>query len=691
MGVPKNDTTTNANTNLSRLFAPQSIAVVGATDRESSYGNTVVTNLINAGFKGHLVGVHPKRDQVHGVLCVPSLADIGEPVDAVIIATPADTVPDIIETAGRIGCGGAVVFAAEFAETGRADRQQALVAAANKHSIPVIGPNANGIVAVHNRAPMWGDVVELGKPGGVALVSQSGNVGVTALASRRGLNWHTVVSVGNSAVVDAAAALAQLAVTDGVKSVALYLEDDGDGARWAEAFALCAERDVRIAVLKAGRSEAGAVAGGAHTASVAGDHRIFRALVEEAGGAWCHDPHELLETAKLLATPRPTKAGALAVVTCSGGDSVITADEADRLGVRLATFSPKTLAALGPLLPEGVVITNPLDHTNALWAEREAIQTVVEVLADDEDINQVLYVQDTPVALPESSTVEWKATRDGLVQANTPGVGKAVAAGLPELLPLYVAEELAAVGVTALAGIPTALVALGAHTRESAGAERLRAIARACSDNEGKEWLAEHEGKALLSAHGVAIPDGGVATSADEAVTLAEQLGPRVALKVSHADIKHKTEMGGVILGLTDPTDVHTAATRLLGLVDDGVVLVEGMAAPGVEMLVSATRDGVVPSLVVGLGGIWTELLDDVAVIPLPAGAARIKSAVEQLRGYLLLSGGRGKAPLAVDALCELAQSVGDALLREDLSLVEINPVIVSEQAAVAVDAVVQR
>lgn len=680
-----------SNTNLSRLFAPQSIAVVGATDRESSYGNTAVTNLIDAGFKGHLVGVHPKRDQVHGVLCVPSLADIGDPVDAVVIATPADTVPDIIETAGRIGCGGAVVFAAEFAETGRDDRQQALIAASNKHSLPVIGPNANGIAAVHNRAPMWGDVVELGKPGGVALVSQSGNVGVTALASRRGLNWHTVVSVGNSAVVDAAAALGQLAVTDGVRSVALYLEDDGDGARWAEAFALCAERDVRIAVLKAGRSEAGAVAGGAHTASVAGDHRIFRALVEEAGGAWCHDPHELLETAKLLATPRPTKAGALAVVTCSGGDSVITADEADRLGVRLAKFSPKTLAALVPLLPEGVVITNPLDHTNALWAEPEAVQAVVEVLADDEDINQVLYVQDTPVALPESSTVEWKATRDGLVQAQTPGVGKAVAAGLPELLPLYVADELAAVGVTALAGIPTALVALNAHTRESAGAERLRAIARACSDSEGEQWLAEHEGKALLSSHGVAVPKGGVARSADEAVALASQVGPRVALKVSHANVKHKTEMGGVVLGLSDSADIHAAAERLLGLVDDGVVLVEAMAEPGVEMLVSATRDGVVPSLVVGLGGIWTELLDDVAVIPLPADAARVRAAVEELRGYTLLSGGRGKAPLAVDAICELAQSVGDALLREDLSLVEINPVIVSENEAIAVDAVVQR
>jgi acyl-CoA synthetase (NDP forming) len=676
---------------LSRLFAPQSVAVVGATDREGSYGSTVVTNLLSAGYTGRLTGVHPTRDQVHDMPCVTSLDEIDEAPDVVVVATPADTVPGILDAAGSLGCGAAIVFAAEFAETGRQDRQAALVEAAKRHSLPVVGPNANGVVAVHHRAPLWGDVVDLGEAGGVALITQSGNIGVTALASRRGLRWHTVISVGNSAVIDSAAALDQLAVTEGVRSVALYLEDDGDGSRWAEALAKCVENDVRVAVLKAGRSEAGAVAGGAHTAAVAGDHRIFRALIEEAGGAWCHDPHELLETAKLLATPRPVRTGGLAVVTCSGGDCVITADEADRLGVPLATLSPTTLARLAPLLPDGVVMTNPLDHTNALWAETDTLRSLVEILADDEAVNQVLYVQDTPVALPESSTNEWKATRDGLVAADIPGVTKAVAAGLPELMPAYVADDLAESGVTAFAGIPAALTALGAHAAPSESADRLRDIARATAPSEGGDWLAEHQGKALLARHGVTVPEGGVATTARQAVELAAKIGGRVALKVSHGDVKHKTEMGGVVLGLSDPADVEAAAGRLLGLVDGGTVLVERMADPGLEMLVSATRDGVVPSLVVGLGGVWTELLDDVAVVPLPADAGRVRDAVETLRGYTLLSGGRGQPPLAVAALCQLAQSVGDALLREGLSLVEINPVIVSTASAVAVDAVVQR
>jgi succinyl-CoA synthetase beta subunit len=221
--------------------------------------------------------------------------------------------------------------------------------------------------------------------------------------------------------------------------------------------------------------------------------------------------------------------------------------------------------------------------------------------------------------------------------------------------------------------------------------ERLRPIARACHAHDGGAWLAEHDGKILLANHGVTIPESGVALTAEAAVELAAKLGGPVALKVSHADIKHKTDIGGVVLGLTEPVEIADAATRLLGLKDSGVVLVEVMAGKGEEMLVSATRDGVVPSLVIGLGGVWTELLNDVAVIPLPADADRIRVAVESLRGYTLLSGGRGEPALAIGALCQLAQSVGDAFLREDLSLVEINPVIVSRTSAVAVDAVIQK
>ena len=231
------------------------------------------------------------------------------------------------------------------------------------------GPNGNGVVAVGSRAPMWGDSVAPMEPGGVAMISQSGNVAVNALGSRRGIRYHTVLSTGNQAVLDASDWLAAICERDGVRSVAMFLEEDGDGERLAEALARCAERGVRVAVLKVGASEAGSRAASAHTGAVAGDQRVFRALVEEAGAAWADDPHELLELARVLAEPRarPRGDGGLAILTCSGGDSSIAADEAARLGAELPELAATTRQRLAELLPDAATVGNPLDYTAMIW------------------------------------------------------------------------------------------------------------------------------------------------------------------------------------------------------------------------------------------------------------------------------------------------------------------------------------
>ena len=209
---------------LSRLLAPRSVAVVGATDRVGSYAGQTLRNLTLAGFPGPVHGVHPRRREVLGYACVPSLADLPGPVDAVVLATPADTVAGYLEEIGRMGCGGAVVYAAGFAETGHDAAQQAAVRSATAHALPVLGPNCNGVVAVTSRAPLWGDAVRLpALPGPVALVTQSGNLGVVALA-HRGIpeRDHGVQSVP-AAVVDAPAAVEYLAAAEGVRAIALYL------------------------------------------------------------------------------------------------------------------------------------------------------------------------------------------------------------------------------------------------------------------------------------------------------------------------------------------------------------------------------------------------------------------------------------------------------------------------------------
>ena len=706
------------------LLAPRSIAVVGANDRPGSYADGILRNLKRAGFEGRVWGVNPKRQEVLGFPCVPSLAELTEPVDAVVVAIPAAGVPAVIEQAGERGCGGAVVISAGFGEVeaGRALEEE-LRQAALAHDLPVCGPNGNGIVSARARAAMWGDSVAPLDPGGVAMITQSGNVGVNALGSHRGLRWHTVVSTGNQAVCDASDWLDAVATLDGVRSVALFLESDGDGARLAEALAHCAERDVGVAVLKVGDSEAGAVAAAAHTGSLAGDQRVFRALAEEAGAAWAETPHELLEMARVLAEPRArpsrpssterreTAHGAtksdvrgeragVAVLTCSGGDSGVAADEAARLGVPLPELAAATRGRLSELLPPAATIANPLDYTAMIWGDADRLARIVETVGADPQVDQLLLCYDHPRDLSPESEASWSAVRAGIVAgAGRTRAGCVVASTLPDLIDTGAIEELGGHGVPLVAGLGTALRCVRALRGDPADPERLRAIAaaaRAVSRNgneDGNGWLGEADAKRMLRAAGVAVPHGAVAAGPQEAVTAAKSLGWPVALKLSGGHLRHKSDIGALALALTDERAVADEAKRMLSLPEAGgaELLVERMADPGVELLVAVSTDGVVPALVIGLGGIWTEVLDDAAIIPLPADPERIERALRSLRGAALLTGGRGGEPVALRELAELAANAGRTAVEHSLALLELNPVVARPDGAVALDAVARR
>jgi acetate---CoA ligase (ADP-forming) len=686
----------------SRLLAPRSIAVVGATDREGAYADLVLRNLEANAFEGEVWGVNPKRDEVHGRACFDSVAELPEAADAVVIAVPAPFVPEAVEQAGASGCGGAIVISAGFAEiaAGR-ELQQQLRAAALRHELPVCGPNGNGIIAVGAKAPMWGDAVEPFDPGPVAMISQSGNVAVNALGSRRGLRFHTVISTGNQAVMDASDWLGAIAESDGVRSVAMFLEGDGDGRRLAESLADCADAGIGVAVLKVGASEAGARAAAAHTAAVAGDQRVFRALVEEAGGAWARDPHELLELAKALAEPRArVRPGAgLAVLTCSGGDSGIAGDEAERIGVPLPKLAPETEAKLEKLLPAEATIANPLDYTAVIWGDVERLRDITAVVGADPAIDQLMVLYDHPQNMFGPGAESWDDVRAGIIAgAEKTDASVLVSSTLPDLIDDAACEQLSARGVVPLSGVRTALSVARALRRPPGDPERIRAIAAAAgTTREGEgEWLDEAAAKELLAGEGIAVPRGEVAADAGAAVAAWRRVGGPVALKLSAPGLLHKSELGALELGLDGEDEVRAAFGRLEAIEtpawrDGGRVLVEAMTTPEVELLVGAHRDGVVPSLAIGFGGIWTEALDDVAVVPLPVSPERGEAAIRSLRAAPLLTGGRGREPLDLTAAAELAARAGDALLEHDLDLLELNPVAVGRDGAVALDAVARR
>jgi acyl-CoA synthetase (NDP forming) len=482
---------------LHRLLAPASVAVVGATDRPGSYGAQTLLNLDAIGFAGPVWGVNPRRTEVFGRPCVPSVAELPEPVDAVVVTIPAAGVAEAVEQAGARGCGGAVVFSAGFSEVpGGVVRQDELVAAAEHHRLPVCGPNGNGIVSPGRRVALWGDALRPLRAGTVALVSQSGNVAVNALSSRRGLHFHTVIASGNQAVLAAADYLLFLAAEEGVRSVALYLEDDG-GPGLCDALAACADRGVAVSVLKVGSSAIGARAAAAHSGALAGDQRVFRSLVAEAGGAWADDVHELLELAKTQAVRRPRSGRAqgaspgaspgrapgaatgaapsppprgLAIMTCSGGDSAQGADEAALLGLKLPALSPATRERLAELLPSAATAANPLDYTSMVWGDVSKLSQLVRALGEDPAVGLVLVFYDQPAGLTGAIEESWRDVREGVMRgAALSPVPTLVSSTLPELLDDAAAAELAAAGVRTAAGLRTGLRCAGA-----AGARRRR-------------------------------------------------------------------------------------------------------------------------------------------------------------------------------------------------------------------------
>ena len=692
---------------LTPLLRPRSIAVVGANERPDGYAANVLRNLDRSGFGGSVWGVNPNRSEALGRECVPSVADLPEPVDAVVVAIPAADVPAALAQAAERRCGGAVVLSAGFGEieAGRElERELREVALAGE--IPVCGPNGNGIVAAATGAAMWGDSVPPLDPGPVAMISQSGNVAVNALGSHRGVGWHTLVSTGNQAVCDASDWLAAVSGLDGVGSVALFLESDGDGAELAEALARCAETDVRVAVLKVGASGAGAQAASAHTGALAGDQRVFRALVEEAGGAWAADPHELLELAKALAEPRarPRRDPAapprgLGILTCSGGDSGVAADLADEIGLPLPPLQPETRKRLAGLLPDAATVANPLDYTAMIWGDSERLRQIVATVGADPGIDQLLMLYDHPHDLSPESEASWAAVRAG-IQAGAADTDAAslVASTLPDLIEDEACRELAAHGVPALAGLSTALRCALALRTAPGDAGRLREIAHSAralrpAAEAAEGWLDEASAKELLAAGGITVPDGRAVDGEEACVAAALEVGLPVALKLTSSELQHKSDYGALALDLATEADVRAAFGRLMDspAAAGARVLVERMAELGTELFVAARADGVVPALVVGLGGVWTESLDDVAILPLPADRRRVERALLGLRGAALLDGGRGGEALDIRAAAELAVRASELLGEADLALLELNPVVVHGRGCVALDATALR
>ncbi|MEY3083453.1 MAG: hypothetical protein RJA94_3438 [Pseudomonadota bacterium] len=672
--------------NLTRHHNPKSIAFNGGKESASAIRRTT-----ELGFTGTIYAVNPKRDELSGVPTLKSSEDIPEAVDAAFIAVKNEPTIEVVRALAAKGCGGAVIYAAGFAETGNSELQRKLLAAAN--GMPLMGPNCYGFVNTLSRAALWPDETGL-EPveRGVALITQSGNIACNFTMMMRGLPVAAVFSIGNQVDVGMHDMVETLSADPRISAIGLHVEGLPDVAAFAKAAALARQRRVPIVVLKTGRSEQGAKVAMSHTSSLAGADTLYDALFERYGIARMKSVSAFAETLKFLHNGGPIADSRLVSLSCSGGEAALVADMALEKKVSFPPFNAATKPRVAATLNEYVAIDNPLDYHTFIWGQPEKLTaTFTEVLKGGFDVSMVIL--DTPTH-PKMKPEAWATTARAMAAASkATGARAAVVASLSEGMPLSLAAELSGSGVAPMMGLDDALTAFEAAAfigRNWSRAEVPPEMLAPLIQGHDEHVFSESAAKELLKKHGLSVPEG-IVCPAEDAVAAAEKLGYPVTLKVSSAAIAHKTEAGGVALNLRTADEVRDAAQRMAKLAPD--VLVERMVTGAVaELIIGLTSDPQFgTALVVGAGGILTELLKDTVTLILPTTRAEIERALKTLKVWTLVEGFRGKSGdqqsvfRAVEAVADFANTHRG--LVEEL---DVNPLLVLKDGAVAVDALIK-
>jgi acetyl-CoA synthetase len=679
---------------LSRLLRPRSLAIVGGKAAEEA-----LRQCRALGFAGPIWPVNPKRTEMGGLPCFPDMASLPEAPDAVFVAAPAPAT--IALASGLQGTGGAICYAADFAEAGEEgrERQAALLEAAQ--GVPLIGPNCYGMLNLFDRIALWPDqhgCLPIDEGRGVAIVSQSGNLALNLTMQTRGLPIGYVISVGNCADVTPADLIEALIADERVSAIGLHLEGLGSVARFSQACLAARAAGVPIVALKTGASAKGAALTMSHTSSLAGADALCDALFARYGVARAHDPATFLETLMLLHVAGPLRGRRVTSASCSGGEASLTADLAEAAGLETPDFPAATQAALEKVLGPRVHVANPLDYHTYIWGDLAATTACFGAMLGA-DFEASLLILDFPRA-DRCSAADWDVTlaafREACARPASPGTVRMVVSSLAETMPEAVASALLADSIVPAAGLAEGLRAIAAAA--SIGAAWARPAADALPDmpsvrsDEPTTWD-EVRSKAALAAAGVPIARGKV-------LSLAELENPATALpapfplvlKAVGAELAHKTELGGVALNLTSRNAVLAATQGMSHL--SGTFLIEEMIGGAVaELIVGVGRDpqfGLFMTL--GAGGILVELLRQTEQVLLPASRNDIAAALERLPLYRVLAGYRGKpgcnVPALVDAIARIAAWAIDHADR--LEEMDVNPLLALPTAAVAVDALIR-
>lgn len=713
MSYPSGEALTANSLSLVRFFAPRSVAFVGATEDTTKFGGKCFASLLKFGYGGRVMPINPKRERLFDLPCFAGVDKLPEVPDHVGIALSGSAALDALEQCGRLGVPFATVFSAGFSETATAEgqRQQARLQQISRDTgIRVMGPNCNGVVSFVDRFALSSTFAISGghsPHGDIAIASQSGGAGqinVMWRAMQSGLGISYQVSSGNDADLDLLDYMNYMVETESTKVVLAVAERISSGERLRKLALKAAALDKPIVMLKVGRSAAGSAAAASHTGSITGADDIADAALEQWGILRVRDTEELYEFARLLRRKNRPRGRNVAAASVSGGSLVIAVDTANDCGLQWPSLSEACSQRLQQQLPDFGKTSNPLDLTAVAVGRDDALVLAGQAILEDEAIDTFVPV------VTMTKRVEFEALTEMATTGNKPTVllwtGSCIddpGLKLPDLVrqgvPVFDDTRRCFRAIAASAWLAMACEKLLSGALDDAPPSKGADPAMVGLLRSGA--LTERESKALVATYGVPVTVEALATSADDAADIAARIDAKVALKIESPDIPHKTEAGAIRLGLSGAdavregfAEVVEAARRYAPRADIRGVLVQEMVPPGIELLLGLVHDPVFgPVVTVGHGGIYVEVMKDVARRVAPVDARTAGEMLQSLRIWPILAGTRGQARYdteavvtAIVALSRLGVDYGPAIQE-----IDINPFVVQQagQGARAVDALV--
>ncbi len=694
---------------LEAIFKPKSIAVVGASTRPGTVGSDLLANLIRDKFTGAVYPINPKADEIQGLKCYKTLADVPGEVDLAVLIVPAKAVPGIVDESKAKGVKGMVIISAGFKEMGGegVQREKELTEQVHAAGIPLIGPNCLGVINPDPKFRMNATFAsKIALPGSLAFISQSGALCTSVLdyAEARQIGFSKFVSFGNKADIKETDLIEYMASDPDTKVVALYLEDIGNAQEFIEAasktFWECGKP---VLCLKSGRSAEGAKAVSSHTGSLAGSDAVYEALFKQCGVQRVNSISELFDLAALYTTQPMPKGRNLAIITNAGGPGIMATDAAMAAGLKLAKLEQSTKDKLKPpVLPEAAALNNPVDVIGD--AHHDRYQAALDAVLNDPNVDMGVVVL-TPQSMTDTDKIGeivgqvTKTVAKPVVGAFmgvaevAEGVNNLVKGGVPNYA--FPEDAVKSLASYAKLGDIQATAKREYVTYSDCDVEKAKKVIADFLGGENEKYMTQADCRALFECYKLPLLKSGVAKSADEAAKIVEGIasgntGTKVVMKVMSADVVHKFDAGGVLLNIEGADGAKAGYEKIYANIANWAherqvpeakieaILIEQMAAEGEELIVGCNRDGLGPLMMFGLGGTLVELLKDVQFRLAPMWKCTAEEMVREIKAFNVLDGYRGKPKRDIDAVVETILRMSAMVVNHpEIAECDINPLIV--------------